>query len=44
MSERKKGGLGSKGANLHGRADTNPVRELEKVRNAKRALGLKPIQ
>lgn len=44
MSERKKGGLGSKGANLHGRADPNPIRELEKVRNAKKALGLKPIE
>lgn len=44
MSERQKGGLGSKGANLHGKADANPMRELEKVRNAKRALGLKPIQ
>lgn len=44
MSERQKGGLGSKGANLHGTADPNPIRELEKVRNAKRALGLKPIK
>lgn len=44
MSERKKGGLGSKGANLHGKADLNPFRELEKVRNAKKALGLKPIE
>lgn len=44
MSERQKGGLGSKGANLHGRADPNPIAELQKVRNAKRALGLKPIE
>lgn len=44
MTERQKGALGSKGANLHGRADPNPLVELEKVRNAKRALGLKPIQ
>ena len=44
MSERQKGGLGSKGANLHGRADPNPIAELQKVRNAKKALGLKPIQ
>ena len=44
MSERQKGGLGSKGANLHGRADPNPIAELQKVRNAKRALGLKPIK
>ena len=44
MTERQKGGLGSKGANLHGKADPNPLAELEKVRNAKRALGLKPIQ
>ena len=44
MTERQKGALGSKGANLHGRADPNPLAELEKVRNAKRALGLKPIQ
>lgn len=44
MSERKKGGLGSKGANLHGKADPNPMAELQKVRNAKKALGLKPIE
>lgn len=44
MTERQKGGLGSKGANLHGTADPNPIRELEKVRNAKKALGLKPIK
>lgn len=44
MTERQKGGLGSKNANLHGTPDTDPLRELEKVRNAKRALGLKPIQ
>ena len=44
MSEQKKGEHGSKEANLHGKADTNPIRELEKVRNAKKALGLKNIQ
>ena len=44
MTERQKGGLGSKGANLHGTADPNPLKELEKVRNAKKALGLKPIR
>lgn len=41
MSERKKGALGSKGANLHGTADPNPIAELQKVRNAKKAVGLK---
>ncbi len=40
MSERRKGALGSKGCNLHGKPDNNPIRELEKVRNAKRAVGL----
>lgn len=44
MSERKKGALGSKGANLHGSADPNPIAELQKVRNAKKAVGLKPIE
>lgn len=44
MSEKQKGGLGSKGANLHGTPDPNPVRELRKVRNAMKAQGLKPIQ
>lgn len=44
MTEKQKGGLGSKGANLHGKADSNPLIELQKVRNAKKALGLKPIQ
>ena len=44
MSERAKGQLGSKGANLHGSADSNPIKELEKIRKAKKALGLKPIQ
>ena len=43
MSERSRGALGSKGANLHGKADPNPLLELEKVRNAKKAVGLKPI-
>lgn len=40
MSEKQKGALGSKGANLHAKPDPNPIRELEKVRNAKRAIGL----
>lgn len=40
MSEKQKGALGSKGANLHGKPDNNPIKELEKVRNAKRAIGL----
>lgn len=44
MSERSKGQLGSRGANLHGTADLNPLREMEKIRKAKKALGLKPIQ
>ncbi len=44
MSERSKGGLGSKNANLHSKADPNPFVELEKVRRGKKALGLKPIQ
>ena len=39
-TEKQKGALGSRGANLHGKPDPNPVRELEKVRNAKRAMGL----
>lgn len=42
MSERQKGALGSKGANLHGTADPNPIAELQKIRNAKKAIGLKP--
>lgn len=44
LTERQRGALGSKNANLHGKADTNPLAELEKVRNAKKSLGLKPIQ
>lgn len=44
MTEKQKGALGSKNANLHSRADPNPLSELRKVRNAKRSLGLKPIQ
>ena len=44
MSEKQKGALGSKNANLHGKADLNPIAELQKVRNAKKSLGLKPIQ
>lgn len=41
MSESKKGALGSKGANLHGRANTNPEVELKLINNEKRRLGLK---
>lgn len=44
MGDKRKGALGSKGANLHAKADPDPVAELQKVRNAKKALGLKPIQ
>lgn len=40
LSEKEKGGLGSKNANLHSKADPNPIEELRKVRNAKKALGL----
>lgn len=43
LTERQRGALGSKNANLHGTADPNPIAELEKVRNAKKSLGLKPI-
>ena len=39
-TEKQKGALGSRGANLHGKPDPNPIRELEKVRNAKRAMGI----
>ncbi|WP_458454377.1 hypothetical protein [Methanobrevibacter sp.] len=42
--DRRKRALGSKNANLHGTADPNPFAELEKVRRAKKSLGLKPIQ
>lgn len=41
LTEKQRGALGSKGANLHGTADPNPIAELEKVRKAKKALGLK---
>ena len=40
MSESKKGALGSKGANLHGRANTNPDVEAKLINNEKRRLGL----
>lgn len=40
MSESKKGALGSKGANLHERANTNPEVELKLINNEKRRLGL----
>lgn len=50
MTERQKGALGTKGANLHGTnknlRSENPdfIKELYTVRNAKRALRLKPIK
>lgn len=40
MSEAKKGALGSKGANLHGRANNDPEVELKLINNEKRRLGL----
>lgn len=43
MGDKQKGQLGSKGANLHGTADLNPLMEMQKIRRAKKALGLKPI-
>jgi len=43
MGDKRKGALGSKNANLHGTADPNPLTELQKVRRAKRSLGLKSI-
>ena len=44
MSEKQKGGLGSKGANLHGTPDPNPLVEMEKLRKHRRAVGLKPFK
>lgn len=43
MNEKQKYGLGSKGAYLSGTPETNPLAELEKVRKAKRSVGLKPL-
>lgn len=40
MSESKKGSLGSKGANLHGCANSDPNVELKLINNEKRRLGL----
>lgn len=40
MSEVKKGGLGSKGANLHSRANDDPEVEARLISNEKRRLGL----
>ena len=40
MSESKKGALGSKGANLHGRANSDPKVELKLINNEKRRLGI----
>ena len=44
MTERQKGQLGSKGANLHGTPDPNPIVELEKLRKHRKAIGLKPFK
>ena len=44
MSEKQKGGLGSKGANLHGTPDPNPLVEIEKLRKHRKAIGLKPFR
>lgn len=41
MSEFQKGGLGSKGANLHDSAKKDPEVELKMIKNEKRRLGLK---
>lgn len=40
MSESKRGALGSKGANLHGKANSNPDVEARLINNEKRRLGL----
>ena len=40
MSESKRGALGSKGANLHGRANDDPEVEAKLIANEKRRLGL----
>ena len=40
MSESKRGALGSKGANLHGRANSDHNVELQLINNEKRRLGL----
>ena len=40
MSESKRGALGSKGANLHGKANNDPEVELKLINNEKRRLGL----
>ena len=40
LSERSRGALGSKGANLHGKPNPDPLVELQRIRNAKKALGL----
>ena len=44
MSEKQRNGLGSKNAYLGAKPETNPLVEMEKVRKAKRSLGLKSIQ
>lgn len=40
MSESKRGALGSKGANLHGRANDDHEVEARLINNEKRRLGL----
>ena len=44
MTERQKGQLGSKGANLHGKPDPNPLIEIEKLRKHRKAIGLSPFK
>ena len=41
LTERQKNQLGSKGANLHGKADKDIEQEKRKVKNAMRSVGLK---
>ena len=43
MTEKQRNGLGSKNAYLSGKPEQNPLAELEKVRKAKKSLGLKPL-
>ncbi len=44
MTEKQRLGLGSKNAYLGGTPETDPLRELQKVRSAKKSLGLKSLQ
>jgi hypothetical protein len=41
LTERQKNQLGSKGANLHGKADKDIEKEKQKVKNAMKSVGLK---